>query len=73
MNITTNQRSTRQIEPLLTINEAARLIGLPTWKIRRAVKSGLLRSYRFANQRRLVRLSDIEIAIEASARGGQRD
>lgn len=58
------------VEPLFTIYEAAVALGLHTWKLRRAIKAGLLPSYTLLNSRRLVRLSEVIAVIEASrARG----
>jgi hypothetical protein len=59
-------------ERLRTIQEAAALLGLPVWKLRRAVKRGLVVSYRLANTRALVRLSEVVAVIEASRTGGAR-
>jgi excisionase family DNA binding protein len=56
-----------KIEKLITIKEAAYTLGLPYWKLQRAVKAGKLPSYRFINSRRLVRLSEIEASIQQSA------
>ena len=47
-----------------TIKEAAALLGLPTWKLQRAVKDGLIPSYTFLNRRKLVRLSEIDAALK---------
>lgn len=59
-------------ERLLTINEAAKVLGLHAWKLRRAVKTGIVPSYKILNARRLVRLSDIQAVIEASREGEPR-
>lgn len=59
-----------QPEPLLTINAAATALGVHTWKLRRAIKAGLVPSYRLLNSRRLVRLSEVVAVIEASREGG---
>ena len=47
-----------------TIKEAAALFGMPTWKIRRAVKDGLIPSYTLLNRRKLVQLSEIDAALK---------
>ena len=52
-------------EPLYTIKEAAALLNLHPWKVRRAVKAGLIPSYKLFNSRLLVRLSEVVAAIEA--------
>jgi excisionase family DNA binding protein len=64
--------STGNVEPFITIVDAAKRLGLPTFKVRRAVKAGLIPSYRIANGRVLVRLSEVVAAIEASRIGGIR-
>lgn len=50
-------------ERLHTIREAAELAGLKYWLLLRAVNRGDVPSYQFGNQRKRVRLSDIEAAI----------
>lgn len=55
---------------LLTIGQAAEVIGLPTWQLRRAVKRGIVPSYAPFNSRRLVYLSEIRAFIAATRRGG---
>ena len=60
-------------EKLVTMQVAAEALGLPTWKIRRAVKAGLIPSYSLLNGRRLVRLSEIIAVVSASCCGGQND
>lgn len=57
-------------EPLLTIQAAAEALSLHAWKLRRAIKAGLIPSYRLLNSRRLVRLSEVVAVIEASREGG---
>ncbi|MGO9060131.1 MAG: hypothetical protein ACLQU2_22535 [Candidatus Binataceae bacterium] len=47
-----------------TIKEAAALLGLPTWKLQRAVGKGLVPSYTFLNRRKLVRLTEIDAAFQ---------
>lgn len=53
-------------EPLLTVTEAASVMGLKHWQIRRAIKRGELPAYAAFSQRWRVRLSDIEAVIQAS-------
>jgi excisionase family DNA binding protein len=50
-------------EPLYTIQQAAITLNIHIWKLRRAVKSGLIPSYTIWNSRRLVRLSEVVAAI----------
>jgi hypothetical protein len=59
-------------EPFINMGEAAKRLGLPVYKIRRAVKAGIVKSYQFANSRVYVRLSEVIATIEASAKGGAR-
>jgi hypothetical protein len=64
---------TADVEPLIPINAAAIALGLHTWKLRRAIKAGLVPSYRVFNSRRLVRLSEVIAVIDASRQGGSDD
>ena len=57
-------------EPLLTVQQAARILELPAWKLCRAVASGTIPIYFVANTRRLVRLSEVVAAINATRIGG---
>jgi excisionase family DNA binding protein len=57
-------------EKFLTIAEAAEAIGVEAWKLRRAAKQGAFPSYTLLNSRRLVKLSEVMAAIEASRQGG---
>ena len=57
-------------EKLATVRAAACALGIPSWKLRRAINSGLVPSYRLLNSRRLVRLSEVVATIERSCVGG---
>ncbi len=57
-------------EKLFTIAEAASALGVHTWALRRAIKRGEIPAYQPFNTRKLVRLSDVLAAIEASKMGG---
>jgi hypothetical protein len=46
-------------DPLLTFRQAAMTAGVPYWKIQRAAKTGVLRTYKLLNSRQYVRMSDI--------------
>ncbi|PHJ50581.1 hypothetical protein VF02_38130 [Nostoc linckia z1] len=59
-------------ETLLTIAEAAKALGVYEWALRRAVKRGSVPHYTPFNSRKLVRLSEVIAAIEASRTGGQQ-
>jgi hypothetical protein len=54
------------VEPLRTIAWVSKELNRPTWKLRRAAKQGLIPTYRLLNSRRLVKLSEVLAAIEAS-------
>lgn len=57
-------------EKLVTLKEAAARLGLPAFKVFRAAKAGIFPTYRLFNTRKLVRLSEVIAAIEASKEGG---
>lgn len=57
-------------ERLLTLQQAAKELGIHTWALRRAVKSGAIPAYQPFNGRKLVRLSEVVAAINASKIGG---
>jgi hypothetical protein len=57
-------------EQLLTFIAAAKRLGLPAFKIRRAANQGLFPTYSIGNGRKLVRISEIVAAIERSRSGG---
>jgi len=59
-----------QQEKLLTLKAAAKKLNLPVFKITRAAKAGLFPTYTLLNKRKLVRLSEVIAAIEASRKGG---
>lgn len=51
-------------EKLLTIKEAANQLGLPYWKLNRAVQQELVPSYSLLNSRKLVRISEVLNSIK---------
>jgi hypothetical protein len=57
-------------EQFVTLHTAARVLGLPYFKLERAARSGIIVTYQFLNSRRLVRLSEVLGVIEASRKGG---
>jgi excisionase family DNA binding protein len=59
-------------EKLLTIREAAEIIGCHYWQLQRAVGRGDLPSYRPFNKRRLVKISEVFSFIESSREGGDK-
>jgi excisionase family DNA binding protein len=60
------------IEKLLTLKQAGEILGIPYFKMRRAAKQGSFPVYRFGNSRALVRLSEVDAAINASRDGGHK-
>jgi hypothetical protein len=59
-----------QVEPFVTLHEAASALNLGYWKLQRAARRGLFPRYSFLNGRLLVRLSEVVAAIEVSRQGG---
>jgi hypothetical protein len=66
------RRMTTGVEPFLTLKQASAAIGIPYFKLQRAAANGTIPTYRFFNQRLLVRLSEVISAVEASRRGGNQ-
>ncbi len=58
------------LELLFTIIRVAELLGIPYWKLNRAVRLGLIPPYTFLNSRKYVRLSEVQAVINASRQGG---
>jgi hypothetical protein len=59
-----------QHEPLITIKAAAEALGLGPWKLGRAANQGAFPTYSILNSRKLVKLSEVVAAIEASRQVG---
>ncbi|RWE85104.1 hypothetical protein [Mesorhizobium sp.] len=57
-------------ERLLTLKEAADIIGAKYWQIQRAVRRGDISSYTPFNSRKLVKLSEVVAYIDSSRQGG---
>jgi excisionase family DNA binding protein len=57
-------------EKLLTVKEAAEALGVHEWALGRAVRAGTIPAYAPFNSRKLVRLSEVIAAINASKIGG---
>lgn len=55
------------VDRLLTLKQAAELTGLPYFKIQRAVKNGMLPSYKLFNNRKYVKLRDIHEVMNAAS------
>jgi predicted site-specific integrase-resolvase len=50
-------------EKIVTVKQAAEITGLPAWKIRRAVKAGLIPAFTLLNTRLYLHLKDIYAAL----------
>jgi hypothetical protein len=57
-------------DKFITLKEAAKALGLPEFKLRRAAKAGLIPTYTVYNSRRLVKLPELIACIESSRQGG---
>lgn len=57
-------------EKLVTLQQAADALGVPYFKLQRAARAGIIPTYSLYNSRRLVRLSEVVAAIEATRQGG---
>lgn len=60
----------RDVEPLLTVQYAAKALGIHVWALRRAVKAGTIPAYTPFNGRKLVRLSEVIAYIDSCRQGG---
>ncbi|WP_196108536.1 hypothetical protein [Brucella intermedia] len=72
--ITENTNTTQEhsdVEPLITIQRAAEQLGVHVWALRRAINSGVVPAYQPFNGRKLVRLTEVIAAINASKVGGE--
>lgn len=58
------------IEPLLTLKQAANILGAFYWQLQRAVKRGDIPSYSPFNSRKLVKLSEVVAYINSCRQGG---
>lgn len=54
----------------MTLKEASTKLQIPYWKLQRAARQRLVKTYSFFNKRSLVRLSEVLALIEASREGG---
>jgi hypothetical protein len=57
-------------ERLLTIREAAEIVGARYWQAQRAVRRGDIPSYTPFNSRKLVKLSEVVAYINSCRQGG---
>ena len=69
-NIDARAKEDPTVEEYQTVKSAAAKLGLPYFKLQRAVLEGIIPTYTFLNKRKLVLLSDIEAVIRASRKGG---
>ena len=67
-----NSLDDKQPEKLLTFKAAADALGIPYFKIQRAARTRLFPTYWLLNGRRLLRLSEVVAAIEATREGGDQ-
>jgi len=63
-----SQPSDDKVEKFVTLKHAAVMLGVPEFKVRRAVTRKQFPSYRFGNNRALVRMSEVLEAIERLSR-----
>jgi predicted site-specific integrase-resolvase len=56
-------------EKFISLKEASNHLGFPYWKLQRAAKQGLFPTYNIYNGRVLVRLSEVNAAVERSREG----
>jgi excisionase family DNA binding protein len=56
-----------KLESFVSVREAAEMLGLPRWKIWKAIKARQINAYHFVNKRILVRVSEIVQLIETSS------
>ena len=56
------------LEPYVTLKEISTALNIPYWKLQRAARIGLLKTYRFYNSRLLFRLSEVVATIEGDGR-----
>lgn len=71
MSDTSNARAGDEPEKYITIARAAETLGLRYWQVQRAVKAQLIPSYAPFGKRRLLRISEVVAAIDASKAGGE--
>lgn len=57
-------------EKLLTLQQVEDRLGIPYFKLQRAAKRGLFPTYSIQTKRKLVRLSEVLVAIESTKQGG---
>lgn len=57
-------------EKLINIQTAAKALGIHTWALRRAIKSGEIPAYTPFNSRKLVKLSEVVVYIDSCRQGG---
>lgn len=58
------------VEPFLTLQQAAKELGVHVWALRRAVKSGVIPAYQPFNRRKLVKLTEVVAYINSCRQGG---
>ncbi len=68
----TNEIKDEPIGRLVTLRDAADLLGIPYFKVQRAARAGLVPTYALYNSRRLVIVEELLEVIRASRQGGVR-
>jgi len=56
----------------VTIRQASELIVIPYWKLQRAAKAGVLKTYTFLNSRRLVSVAELIELVKEGQNGGAK-
>lgn len=59
-------------EKLITIQTAAEKLGVHSWALRRAIRSGTIPAYTPFNSRKLVKLSEVMAYIDSCRKGGAK-
>jgi predicted site-specific integrase-resolvase len=62
-------RNPPSAEQYVTLKQAAQLLGIPYYKLQRAAKAGLIKTYTFYNSRLYVLISEIRKEIAFSSSG----
>ena len=57
-------------EKLINIQTAAKILGVHSWALRRAISAGTIPAYTPFNSRKLVKLSEVVAYIDSCRQGG---
>lgn len=69
--VKTLSRPLANVEKLLTYKAIADTLGVPYFKVQRAVRAKLFPTYRVLNGRRLLKLSEVVAVIDSTREGGE--